>query len=176
MTETWKAIQGYEGFYEVSDAGSVRSVERTLLVKRLNFRRRISYPARRLKGYPDAKGYAWVFLAKNGQRERRFIHRLVCEAFHGPSEGRHALHGDGDKHNNRASNLRWGSAFDNMKDKLLHGTQPFGSRGPRAKLTEKQVDEIRASDLSQRTLASTYLVSPSLISMIQTRRRWRHHA
>ena len=74
--------------------------------------------------------YKTVVLYVEGARRYRTVHRLVCEAFHGPPpEGKPlACHKDGDTLNNRADNLYWGSPEDNMQDALRHGTNRNASK------------------------------------------------
>lgn len=68
-------------------------------------------------------GYAKVRLWVNGRRLTCSVHRLVCAAFHGkPAAGLDACHNDGDRLNNRADNLRWGSRSENNLDAVAHGT------------------------------------------------------
>lgn len=73
-----------------------------------------------------------------------YIHALVCEAFHGPRPtGLEVRHLDGDRHNNAASNLAWGTRSENHSDKHHHGTAATGERNPMAKLTEDTVAQMR---------------------------------
>jgi hypothetical protein len=103
------------------------------------------------------------------------VHRLVCEAFHGPAPfAADACHLDGNKLNNRADNLQWASRLENARHKEAHGTTTVGEKNPAAKLTEGQVREIRASSLSQRKLAAQYGLSKALIYRIQKRQIWTH--
>lgn len=101
---------GYEGLYEVSSLGRVKS----LLAGRV------------MKPWVNGDGYSQVGLRGRGSRKQRLVHRLVCEAFHGPPpEGKPlVLHGFGGLSDNTPSNLRWGSNSDNMRDRVVHGTDP----------------------------------------------------
>lgn len=94
--ENWKAVQGYEGFYEVSDLGRVRSK------KRATTRGGI------LKQTLD-KGYLVVSLSKNGERRKMRVHRLVANAFvDGWAEDQNIInHKNEIKTDNRAINLEW---------------------------------------------------------------------
>ena len=105
-TETWKAIPGYEGFYEVSDQGQVRNVKRSRVVA----------------GSRNHDGYQRLALFRNGQRRFYSVHELVLQAFVGPRpEGMDACHWDDDKQNNSLSNLRWSSRSENMRDNVRNG-------------------------------------------------------
>ena len=92
--EVWRDIQGYEGLYEVSNFGNVRSLKYG----------KIKY----LKPADDGNGYYFVNLSKNGIVKNFKIHRLVATAFiDNPSNYPQINHKDEDKTNNKASNLEW---------------------------------------------------------------------
>lgn len=117
--ETWKPVVGYEGYYEVSDHGNVRSVDRTV--------QRSDGVVQRFKGHlrkpqVDEFGYLRISLRKDGKSHHFRVHRLVLEAFVGPCpEGTEACHGDGDRSNNRLENLRWDTKSENQYDRVRHG-------------------------------------------------------
>ena len=103
--ETWKAIAGYEGIYEVSDLGRVKS---------LKFGKE-----RILKPGGDTHGYLHVILCRDGHTKKLFVHRLVAEAFiQNPNNLATVNHKDEVKTNNTVSNLEWMS----QKDNLNYGT------------------------------------------------------
>lgn len=102
--EEWKPVAGFEGVYEISDGGSVRSKNGLLAV---TF---------------SADGYGRVSFKAGGKRVGRTIHRVVLEAFVGlRPAGYHARHLNGDKSDNRLSNLRWGTVAENCQDTKDHG-------------------------------------------------------
>ena len=104
--EQWKPIPGYEGLYEASDLGRVRS-PRKILKQRLHITRR--YPV--------------VELSKDGKSRETLVHRVVLMAFRGmPQPGQEACHNNGDRRDNRLTNLRWGTHSENSIDQVLHGT------------------------------------------------------
>ena|SRR5690606_1388273 len=117
MDEIWKPVPGYEGIYEVSSKGRVRSLDR---VNSQGARVR----GRVMKTRTDKDGYFDLVLSKAGEKTYPRVHRLVCEAFHGPApEGKpFACHKDGNNQNNTPENLYWGSSSDNMQDAVRHGT------------------------------------------------------
>ena len=116
MTENWLPVVGYEGFYEVSDLGRVRSLSRL----RRNGRRMVG---RMLKPTPDRHGYPYVLLHVDRIPKRRAVHRLVLQAFVGEApEGMQACHNDGDSGNPKLTNLRWDTRSNNSRDSLRHGT------------------------------------------------------
>ena len=107
MTD-WREVPGFSGDYIVSEEGAVWS----------NTSNRV------LKGSVNSRGYTVHSLSKAGVEVKVQLHRLVCEAFHGPApEGKpYALHWDDNPRNNRADNLRWGSAAENTDDSKRNGT------------------------------------------------------
>jgi len=125
MKERWKTIHEAPA-YEVSDQGRIRKGSKLM------------------KPYYMASGYAAIKLQDNGTRLHRYIHRLVCTAFHGtPEKGKDAAHNNGERADNRASNLRWASRSENHMDKCNHGTMLRGQKHHSAKLTESQIKTIR---------------------------------
>lgn len=112
--EVWVPIGGYEGSYEVSDAGRVKSLPR-----RSRLQEKI------LSGHRDKGGYRVVNLSRNSKSRPRRVHQLVLLAFVGPCpDGHEACHNDGDPGNNSVSNLRWDTKSANALDKVTHGTHP----------------------------------------------------
>lgn len=111
-------VPGYEGIYEVSDEGEVRSLARrvpcsggTKLLKE-----------RILKPSLTDDGYHVVTLYKNGSHETLRVHRIVLLAFVGPCpQGMETCHGDGSRTVNRLANLKWGTPEDNWIDRKRHG-------------------------------------------------------
>src|SRR5699024_7093441 len=99
MSEVWKDITGYEGYYQVSDEGNIRSVDRV----DLRGRKRDGIT---LKPRYDKDGYLRVTLYKNGKGKNKSVHRLVLETFV-PNLNNYpdANHRDEDKTNNELSNL-----------------------------------------------------------------------
>lgn len=118
-TETWKDIAGFEGYYQVSDQGRVRSLDRTIPHKRfgtVNRKGRIIAPG------SNPAGYVIYGLKREGKTKGRTAHTLVLEAFVGPRpEGKEACHNDGDRKNNRLENLRWDTNSENKMDIQRHG-------------------------------------------------------
>lgn len=119
-TEIFKPIPGYEGYYEVSDRGTVRSVRR--IIMRSNGARQ-TIRERVRKTYQKKSGHLSTSLSKDGEIKAWDIHALVMRAFVSlPPEGMEVRHLDGNPRNNHLSNLRYGSRSENMQDMLRHGT------------------------------------------------------
>lgn len=163
--ETWRISPSFPEV-EVSDLGRVRRRTAT----------KFSSPGRVLAQQTRPDGYVLVGV----QKAPRYVHRLVCEAFHGPAPiGRECVaHFDGSRSNNTPANLRWVSYAENEADKLRHGTTARGSRSGTAKLTEAQVTAIRAAYrlgiATQADLSRAFGVVQTKISEIVNHKTWRH--
>lgn len=112
--EIWKDIGGYEGLYQVSNMGKVKSLSRT--VKCREFTRTIK--TRILKQYPRPDGYMQVNLKLNGKQKTLNVHRLVAEAFiPNPENKTDVDHINGNKEINSVSNLRWATRVENLNNR-----------------------------------------------------------
>lgn len=172
--EEWRPVPGWDGMYEVSSLGRVRSLAR--VVARSDGRTQ-TFPAKLRKACPVNGGYLAVHLCRNGKPQSFPIHRLVALAFLGPPPPQmEVCHGDGDRRNNELSSLRWGSHHDNLMDRLAHGTDNRGEKHNMVKLCEEDVLAIRAAHaaggVTHADLARRHGVSTSLIQLIIARRRW----
>lgn len=118
MKETWKPIKGYEGYYEVSDHGRVRSLERSVPARgSKNREHNRVIPGRMLMSAKNDTGYLVVVLAKEGKAKSVRVHRLVAEAFvHNPNLKIcvEVNHKDCNKENNKADNLEWVTRRENI--------------------------------------------------------------
>jgi hypothetical protein len=166
--EIWKPVPGFEGLYDVSDHGRVRSL-------------RDSHQQRRelVLSPGNVDGYRMVALMA-GKRHQLRVHRLVLLAFVGPptNEQKHTRHLNGDRADNRLCNLAWGTPKENGADLTKHGTIR-GAKNPKARLTEYQVIEIRRRYASgcgkgMKALADEYGVHKTCICFLLTRRSWTH--
>lgn len=112
-------MPGFEGLYEASTEGRVRSLDRSGAGKGNSQRGRVLKPGM-LKG----SGRLQVVLCRDGQKKQMKVHQVVALAFHGPCppdmEVRHWP--DRDVTNNRPENLRYGTKGDNQRDSMAHGT------------------------------------------------------
>lgn len=172
-SEIWRDVFGYESVYQVSNIGRVKRIAPY----------RNTYVGRLLTLNLDNGGYLRVHLSKNGKSINRSVHQLVLEAFvHPRSRGLQGRHLNGDKLDNRLTNLRWGTRSENQKDSIRHGTkfQPntSGSNSGMAKLNESQVRQIRelykAKRHTQEQIGNMFNVKGPTISQIVNRKRWKH--
>ena len=111
--ERWLPVPNYEGLYEVSNFGRVKSLPRHWV-----------RTERILRGRPGPYGHTQVTLARSRVNTMVLVHRLVLKTFKGdPPDGKpNCLHKDGDATNNRLWNLYWGDQVDNLRDCIRHGT------------------------------------------------------
>lgn len=121
--EEWRAIPGYEGLYQISNFGTVRSMPRMTTGKDGAVR---PFPGKVLKFRQQRYGHMKVVLySGHGKKTSRYVHQLVLEAFVGARpEGMMACHNDGNPTNNHVSNLRWASQSENTLDRIRHGNDP----------------------------------------------------
>lgn len=126
MSERWLPVVGFEGLYEVSDLGHVRSLDRLILrpdARRTKSQFRRGAPMTR---FPHSQqGHLQVHLSKDGRGRALSVHVLVLEAFVGPRPvGLCGLHANDIPTDNRLSNLRWGSISENGYDAVRNGRHP----------------------------------------------------
>lgn len=138
MMETWKNIDGHPG-YQVSNIGRVKSLDRTIPVPPNKTR---FAAGRVLKPCDDSHGYATVQL---GRTTRRYVHRLVAEAFvHNTKQREQVNHIDGNPKNNRSDNLEWVTRTENLRHALHIGLtrkpNKTGYRGVRWHPTMKKFE------------------------------------
>jgi len=172
--EIWKNVKGYEGYYQVSNKGRVRSIDRVIP------------DGRKYKGCirvlcNDKDGYPYVVLAKNGKNKTLKIHRLVATTFIPNPQNKYAInHIDGNKENNSVENLEWVTQSENELHAHRTGLKISikGEQHKLSKLTEKEVLEIREKYIPKKysltKLAKEYNVCFQLISQIVNRKIWKH--
>ena len=171
MVEVWRAVGGFEGLYEVSSLGRVRSLERVVPMRngcRKTVKERILRPAL-VQGYPT------LALWRDNRQTMARVHRLVCAAFHGPqpSPAHEVAHTDGNPANANYENLRWALHSENEADKAKHGTKLSGEKHKMAKLTNAQVQTIRESSKRGCDLATEFGVSRATICIIRQGKVWK---
>lgn len=121
--EIWKDIKGYDGCYQVSNLGNIRSLNRRVV-------NRQSGSTRTCKGgmiapFDNGHGYLVVSLCKEHIRHNHYVHRLVAEAFvENPDEKTIINHLDYNTKNNNASNLEWCTQVENIRHSVEHMRKP----------------------------------------------------
>lgn len=171
--EIWKDVIGFEGIYQVSNMGQIKSLER---YDRRGFKK---WPTRILKPAKTRYGYHQILLCKNGQRFKRYVHHIVTEAFIGERPaGKQCNHINGIKTDNSIDNLEYCTASENH----YHSYQVLGKKAARGndsghnKLVESQVIFIRTTHLTGKELAKMFNVSRAVISNIRNYKIWKHIA
>lgn len=122
----WRPIPEWEGLYEVSDDGLVKTLPRaTVSYGGRVWRRGITTR----RGTPNDSGHRNVTLRHGSRSQTVGVHRLVLLAFVGPAPiGTEACHNNGDPDDNRLANLRWDSRSANVLDRVKHGVHPLAQR------------------------------------------------
>lgn len=130
--EEWRPVVGYEGTYEVSDLGRVRSVPRFDSIGRIR--------APRIKQTSISNGYPYALLCKNAKQRAIRVHVLVAAAFIGPRpSGLVINHIDHDKTNNRVENLEYVTQLENMRAARDAGRMKFGRPPGRGRMFPPKV-------------------------------------
>lgn len=177
--ERWLPVVGFEGHYEVSDLGRVRSLDREQPLHgratgkgftRL-LRGRLMRPVvNRKRG-----GYRYVNLHKDGKQHMRRVGRLVAAAFIGPcGPGLEVRHGALGVQDDTLLNICYGTPTENAADRRKHGTHIQGEKHGNAKLTEAAVRRIKYGRGQREVLAELYGVHVGHIDNIRRGTRWAH--
>jgi len=167
LQEEWRPVIGYEGQYEVSNSGRVKSLKRNAQMGLY-----VTKP----------RGYLGVVLHNNGVRKAHFVHTLVAASFIGPKpKGNFVNHKDGKKPNNVPLNLEYVTASENARHAWRLGLYtphtPKGEASHFSKLTEKDVRDIlekTKEGWSLNQLKRHFNVSRVTICRIRTRKTWTH--
>lgn len=128
MKIIWKNIAEFEGSYQISNLGEVRSLDRTIYVTRKNKIEKHELKGRILKISTDKYGYKYVMLNKNNKGYLRKIHRLVAINFleKNNSKNIEVNHIDGNKQNNSIENLEWVTRLENIQHSIAIGIRTPG--------------------------------------------------
>jgi len=169
MIEQWKDVTGFEGMYQVSNFGNVKSIPSTDS-KRLG---KILSPGK------GKYGHCGIQLYKNGKKYKALVHRLVAIHFISPApEGCEVNHIDFDPTNNHVSNLEWATHQQNIYHSRHRLANKKGEECTHSKVTEQDVIAMRAEyaagGISFVKLAKKYNVCPQQCHRIIRRERWAH--
>lgn len=169
--EIWKPIKGYEGRYEVSTLGRVKSLKRISDQNHL-------LPERILKACNGKSDYLITGLRKDRKKKSYPVHRLVALTFlPNPENKQQVNHKNGVKHDNRLCNLEWVTPYENTKHALETGlSSSTGEKNNNSKLTKVDVLQIRENknSLSVTQLSKEFGVGKAQISRIINRQLWQH--
>lgn len=176
--EIWKSIPGFDGQYFASDMGRIKSAARVVTKVHRNGKvMRQSYNERILScKKADKLGHRSTTLTGVNGEQTLFVHRLVLLTFVGPCpEGMEACHRNGKASDNTLSNLRWGTHLSNNRDRKEHGMYAVGEKHVMAKLSAKDVRDIRmriSDGESNNSIAADYPVISKTIWSIRIGNTW----
>jgi DNA-binding transcriptional regulator YiaG len=164
----WQYIKDFEN-YKINADGEIHSVSRNDSIGRYR-------KGKKLSTNLNKWGYEKVVLCKNGKPYTKSVHRLVAIHFiQNPKNKPQVNHKDGNKLNNKDSNLEWVTAKENQQHAVANGLYNLGEKHHNSKLTIKDIKEIRKSvDMTQRKLAKKYGVGQRTIVDILQRKTWKH--
>ena len=174
----WKDVKGFEGHYRVSCCGKVKSLERTVVMKN-GVPRHIKEKI--IPWKMKDNGYCFVKLHIGGKYKNKYIHRLVAEHFIPNNKGLPEInHKDGNKQNNRISNLEWVTHSANLIHAYENKLKKTGEEHQQSKLTNADVLFIRQnykpghSVFGAKPLAERFGVSKPTISTIARNIKRKH--
>ena len=171
--EYWSDIPNYEGYYQVSNHGNVRSLNRSVVQQ--NGRKQF-IKGKTIKPHLTNKGYFKVHLWRDGKKISRSIHRLVAMAFLANSLNKPQVnHINGCKTDNNLCNLEWNTQSEQQIHAYQNGLQARGEKHHYAKLSLEEVIQIKQSlksQVLQKDLAAKFNISQQTISAIKTNSRW----
>ena len=181
--EVWRDILGYEGFYQVSNQGNVKSLDRTVIT---NNRKPYIRKGKLCNQSKSNLGYMTVGFTVNNVKVNKYVHRLVAEAFiTNVNNYPQVNHIDCDKTNNRINNLEWCTNSQNHIHASKHGLNKLhlhrvaysGEKNGRSLLTKEQVLEIKQKYIpfkySAKKLSKEYNVSESCITHVLNNTSWK---
>lgn len=169
VEETFVPVKDYEGFYEVSNLGRVRSLYRV----DCRGQKRKSQIIKQVR----ILGYHKVSLSKDRIEKQHFVHRLVAIAFIPNTHNKPQVnHIDGNKSNNKLSNLEWCSSLENINHAINTSLREsgIGTSNPSSKLSDGEVLEIYKSIEPISKIASNFKVHRCTIYRIKSGKKWNH--
>ena len=178
MKEEWKDIIGYEGLYQVSNLGRVKSINRVVYY---NDGRKFNYSSKILKVNINKRNYNnnIVHLYKNGIRKAIPVHRLVATSFIVNNDNLPEVnHIDGNRNNNKVENLEWSSRKDNMKHAFDNGLiNNIGINHGNNIYAESQIIEVKKLlllKLPHKQIEEITGVKKGTIEQISRNKQWKH--
>lgn len=174
--EEWRSVVGYDGLYEVSNMGNLRSLRRGIV--------------KCLKPSKCAGEYRHVGLWKNKELKYHNVHRIVAIAFLKNEHDKKTVnHKNGDRHDNRSENLEWCTYKENTQHAALKGRLSCGEDRWNSKLTRRDVNIIReiirnrpknrryksSRQYSNNSIGKLFNVSASTISRVASAKGWKEH-
>jgi len=172
--EIWLPVVGYEGYYEISNEGKVKNLERKVK-SRYGLR---SVRERILKIDLGSRGYMMADLSVNCIKIKYSVHRLVAIAFLKNSNNKEQVnHINGIKTDNRVENLEWCTQSENMKHAFENNLYKIGESHHQSKLTELEVVKIKeliSKKIPYRAIGKKFNVTASTIYDINKGKNWKH--
>lgn len=168
QTEIWKDVAGYEGLYQISTLGRIKSLKRK------------KGKADKIRVHNITRtGYHIIDLYKNNKCKYFSVHRLVALAFiPNPLNKSEVNHIDGNKSNNNLTNLEWNTRAENTDHASTIGLRKElkGEKNHKAKLTEEKVRNMRShkGKISTVKLAEMFGVTQASVSGILLNKTWKH--
>lgn len=164
ITEIFVPIQGFEGYYEISNLGRVRTVDRTIT---FSDGRKRAYKSKFIK-FSNPLGYLVAPLVKHQKQKFVSVHRLIAIHFiPNPHNKPFINHIDGNKQNNSISNLEWCTHAENTTHAVENSLYRKGENHGNAKISNEAAEEIRNSKESGVFLAEKFKILTSTVSMIR---------
>lgn len=177
VIEEFRDVPNYEGIYQVSDLGRMKSLSRTVRLPSRNLDRRLK---EKIMSLSLKNGYPQISLHKERVATVSNVHILVGNVF---IENPHNLpflnHKNGIKTDSRKINLEWCTHLENMQHAFKTGLVPNGERNHKAKLTDEQVKIIKRlfrinPKTNQRAISRKLNISPSVVNAIYKGRKWKY--
>ncbi len=168
MIEIWKDVVGYEGLYQISNLGNIKSFKR-------------NYEGILLNPKTDKDGYKEIGIRDaTGRRFFKRMHRLVAEAFIiNPNNYKVINHKDNNPANNNVENIEWCTIEYNNKYRFINGNASNkGSKSPAASITESIAVEIyilgHSGKYTELELATKFNTTRSVVNKIRLNKNWTH--
>jgi len=170
VKEIWKPIPSYEGLYEISNTGKIKSLPKSGSGNSLS--------EKIMNDFDNGKGYRYITLTNKTKRRNFYVHRLLAESFiSNPGKKPFVNHLDGNKANNKLSNLEWSTESENMEHASVLGLLPSGEKNHLSKLKEIDIKQIRLlwqSGTHRDIIKAKYSISYAQIHRIVNNQCWKY--